>query len=100
MDEQMREKVKNKADRLIAEFYDSVAEKDWAMWGGEAVDVLERLTAALSQPAAAGNAELLDALRGIERMSKDASKGPAHVAKVALSMMADIAADAIVKATP
>lgn len=52
MDEQMREKVKGTADRLIAEFCDSVAEQDWPMWATEAAGAMEDLLAALSQPAA------------------------------------------------
>jgi hypothetical protein len=43
-------------------------------------------------------ADLLAALRGIQQMSLQAKKGPAHVAKLTLGMMADVAAEAIAKA--
>jgi hypothetical protein len=43
--------------------------------------------------------ELIAALRSIQQMSLQAKKGPAHVAKLTLEMMADVAAEAISKAT-
>ena len=46
-------RAKNLADRLIAEFYDDTAQKDWAMWGTDAVTAMERLIAALSHKAEA-----------------------------------------------
>ena len=42
--------------------------------------------------------ELLRALRSIEQMSLDAKRGPAHVAKLTLDMMAGVAQEAIAKA--
>ena len=50
-------------------------------------------------PLTAREKQMLEALRSIQQMSLQAAKGPAHVAKLTLSMMADVADEAIAKAT-
>lgn len=62
--------------RLVEEFYDSTAEKDWPAWGTEAVAILEKMTTKPEQHTYnCDDADLQDLLNQVAHLQFTADTG-------------------------